>query len=125
MKSVHGFGLGVVLLACCLVACNPRAGLPRSSAFEIGMTRAEVVARFGEPDDKRVLVRADHDVWGPIEGFWPGLPIGAEVEIWYYRSRAPSDQVAPELQYGTTELYFVDGSGTVRGRGFAPDNVNY
>jgi hypothetical protein len=51
-------------------------------------------------------------------------PNGSEVEIWYYSTRVEQagddGSVAAD---GTTEVYFVDGSDTVQGIGFAPEGA--
>lgn len=117
--------MATVILAAGLVACSSGRDLPDNAAFQVGMERSDVLARFGPPDRKRVLVRSVEPVWGPIEGFWASVEEDSEIEIWYYRSRARLDSSPDGLGIGTTELYFVDGSVTVQGTGFDPDGVNY
>jgi len=97
---------------------------PDHAEFAIGMTRAEVIDRFGEPERKQVIRKAAEPIWGAIETFWSEVPLGSEVEIWSYstRIRDTNDGGSPSSD-GVTELYFVDGSGTVNGIGFAPRGV--
>jgi hypothetical protein len=94
---------------------------PDHTWFTTGMSRASVIERFGEPDRKQTLRKTDEFIWGAIESFWPEVPTGSEVEIWYYSTRVElaGDDVSV-ADDGTTEVYFVDGSDTVQGIGFAP-----
>lgn len=112
------WSLGCVLLVIGSVACY---SAPDHAEFTIGMSRASVIERFGEPDRKQTLRKTDERIWGAIELFWPEVPTGSEVEIWYYPTRVDlaGDEVSVAAD-GTTELYFVDGSDTVQGIGFAP-----
>ncbi|MBA1147580.1 hypothetical protein H0Z60_10995 [Ectothiorhodospiraceae bacterium WFHF3C12] len=102
--------VSVVLLALlAMTACDRR---PAPGDFSVGMTRAAVVATFGDPERTRTLIRDTEHVWGPIEDFWLDVVPGAHVEIWYYPARG-----------GTVELYFVNDSATVLGTGFAPEGA--
>lgn len=85
---------------------------PPGDAFETGMSRDEVVARFGEPRRQTAIRKTEAPIWGAIESFWDTAPMGSLIEIWEYPA-----------QGGTVELYFVDGSDTVRGTGFAPEGA--
>jgi hypothetical protein len=76
------------------------------------MSREQVLATFGEPQQRQSLVKSDPRIWGPIEEFWPSVKAGSRVEIWSYPARG-----------GSVELYFVDGSPRVQGRGFAPEGA--
>ena len=67
-----------------LAGCAPQ--LPGHGEFTVGMERAEVLDLFGEPQSKRSLTKTGDNIWGPIEDFWPRVPIGARVEIWSYDS---------------------------------------
>ncbi|NNG16358.1 MAG: hypothetical protein HKM89_07750 [Gemmatimonadales bacterium] len=94
---------------------------PDHGWFAVGMSRTAVIERFGEPDHKQTLRKTDERIWGAIESFWLEVPTGSEVEIWHYSTRiemAGGD--GSSSGEGTTELYFVDGSDTVQGIGFAP-----
>ena len=42
------------------------------------------------------------------------VPLESTVEVWSY-----------EVKGGAVELYFVDESERVRGKGFAPEGVDY
>lgn len=99
-------GVAIVAVGCA------SADEPVPSAFRVGMSRAMLVAEFGEPESRRSLVKSQEHVWGPIEDFWSSLPDGARVEIWRYPAAG-----------GTVELYFVDGSPRVQGTGFAPEGA--
>jgi hypothetical protein len=78
------------------------------------MSRQEVLAAFGEPRRRDVLVKSGTPVFGPIETFWSTVSPGARVEIWSYPATG-----------GTVELYFVDDSSEVEGTGFAAEGAVY
>jgi len=119
-------GLAIFLVATWLsgLSCGPE--LPRHEEFAIGMSRDDVLARFGEPARTQDLVKSDERIWGPIEDFWPEVPPGATVETWAFPStmRLESPQGAT-AQPGQTELYFVNGSDTVDGIGFYIEGAVY
>ena len=94
---------------------------PHHAEFTVGMTRADVIERFGEPERKQMIRRTREPTWGAIETFWNEVPLGSVVEIWSYSTliRDTSDDGPPSSD-GVTELYFVDGSDTVNGIGVAP-----
>lgn len=98
-----------LLVAVTLFGCQ---SLPMPSDFKIGMSRQEIIHRFGGPRDRRSLIKSNPYILGPIETFWSSVPPGAHVEIWSYPAAG-----------GTVELYFVDGSLEVRGTGFAPEGA--
>ena len=112
----------IVAAVCTLGSCN---SLPDHRDFAVGMTRTDVLERFGEPSRSSNMRKADNAVWGPIEDFWSRIPVGGTVEIWFYRTTHESAAGSGNRKTGTTEIYFVDGSPTVSGRGFAPDGVVY
>ena len=101
------------LLAWLLVACGAAPGA-RLDDFELGMSRAAVVERFGEPARRQTLVKTQPQIWGPIESFWDGVAMGARVELWSY-----------PVEGGAAELYFVNGSTEVQGKGFADARAVY
>jgi hypothetical protein len=89
------------------------------------MKRAIILSQCGPPDLKRTLLKTAPAIWGTIEDFWSGVPMGAKVEIWLYKSQAQLEEGSSNLTAGTTELYFVNGSASVDGIGFAPEGVVY
>ena len=89
------------------------------------MERSIVLATFGSPDQEQIMFKQSAAIWGPIEEFWVKVPDRAKVEIWSYESRAQLVEGSAETTRGSTELYFVDDSPTVRGVGFAPKGVVY
>jgi len=101
---------GCVLLVL-LVACSAR---PNPKDITPGDSRDAILQVYGEPTGQRLMTKKDDAVWGPIEDFWYGVPMGSRVEIWTYR-----------VDDGDVELYFVDDSPTVGGIGFAPEGVVY
>jgi len=101
----------VLMSAIALFACESAR---QSSDFEVGMSREQLVETFGEPHERKTLVKSDASIWGPIETFWSKVPLGSRVEIWSYR-----------VDGGSAELYFVDGATRVQGTGFAADGVIY
>ena len=106
---------GIILASAILVGFLLGTGcstLPPDDAFEIGMSRDEVVSRFGEPHRRTSIRKTEAPIWGAIETFWDTVPVGSLIEIWAYPA-----------QGGTVELYFVDGSDTVQGTGFAPEGA--
>lgn len=105
-----------------LLACD---GHPKHESFAVGMTRSGVVERFGEPARTSQLRKQDERIWGAIETFWSGVPLGSAVEIWSYRTTAAEAAGSDRRIEGSTELYFVDRSEAAAGLGFAPDGVVY
>jgi hypothetical protein len=100
--------------------------IPRKhSDFAVGMSRSAVLSRFGPPDRHQTLVKTSGAVWGPIEDFWPEIPLGARVEIWSYRSKAEVEGGSPDAIDGSTELYFIGDSELVDGIGFAVEGAIY
>lgn len=100
-----------------LMACEP--GVPSHRDFLIGMTRAEILDKFGEPTQTQTLIKTGEPIWGPIEEYWPQVPAGATVEIWSYDSRIDmTDNGKTFQQAGQTQLYFVNESSDVTGIGF-------
>ena len=118
-RGLRRLSLGCALFVLGTMACY--SAPDRAEFPTVGMSRAGVIERFGEPDRKQTLRKTDESIWGAIETFWAEVPSGSEVEIWYYSTGvelAGGDGAAtPD---GITELYFVDGSDTVGGIGFAP-----
>ena len=84
------------------------------SEFEQIDTRDELLERFGEPAERQVIVKADEGIFGPIEGLWGTLALGARVELWSY-----------PVAGGAIEVYFVDGADTISGTAFAPEGAVY
>lgn len=110
------------ILLSLLLACE---NVPTHESFEVGMSRATILERYGEPDRMSGLRKEDDRVWGPIEDFWSRVPVGGSVEIWTYRSTAQWEANSGRRTRGTTEVYFVDRSQVVSGLGFAPEGVVY
>lgn len=98
-----------VVFGLALTACSDAAA---PGDFRVGATRAEVLASHGDPERRQTLRKVDESVLGPIEDFWPSVPDGNTVEIWAY-----------PVEGGTIELYFVDDSEHVKGKGFAPSGA--
>ena len=111
-----------LLTGLALPACEER---PSHSRFELGTTRAELRARFGEPLRIREMWKTGGAVFGPIESFWSRVPDGGRVEIWSYPSRHTWIEGSSEAREGQTELYFLDAVDAVAGIGFAPAGVVY
>ena len=74
----------LLLFAATLASCG--ADVPRHEEFVVGMGRTDITAQFGEPDRTQKLTKSDDNIWGPIEEFWPKVPIGATVELWAFQS---------------------------------------
>lgn len=106
------FFLAVMLLM--LTSCSETPDKPAAAEFRVGATRLEILQAFGPPAQEQLLHKSSNPIWGPIEDFWPQVPIGSKVQIWSY-----------EVQGGRLELYFVDGSSLVQGTGFAPEGAVY
>jgi hypothetical protein len=98
-----------VVFGVALTACSDAAA---PSDFRVGATRTEVLSSHGDPERRQTLRKVDKSVLGPIEDFWPRVPDGSTVEIWAY-----------PVEGGTIELYFVDDSEHVKGKGFAPSGA--
>jgi len=100
-----------------LMACGPHE--PSHSEFKTGMTRSEILSKFGKPQQTQTLTKTGEPIWGPIEDYWPRVPIGATVEIWSYDSHMiPEHDGDTSEQPGQSELYFVNDSNEVTGTGF-------
>jgi hypothetical protein len=121
----HRLPVAVVYLA---VGVELSCGLelPHHEDFAVGMSRDDIRARFGEPARTQELAKSDERIWGPIEDFWPEVPVGATVEIWGFRSTmsVESDR-GSRAEAGQTELYFVNDSNTVDGIGFYIEGAVY
>ena len=114
----------LVLTSVVLVACG--SGVPQHSEFSVGMSRSEILSRFGEPRRTQSLTKSGDEIWGAIEEFWPQIRRGAIVEIWAYDSRIQLIDAEREIdQQGQTELYFVEDSETVTGIGFHVSGAVY
>lgn len=87
---------------------------PGPGDFNVGATRQEVLESFGAPSSRQTFTKQDGAIWGPIEDFWMQVPLKSTVEVWSY-----------EVKGGVVELYFVDESERVQGKGFAPEGVDY
>jgi hypothetical protein len=101
-----------VLISLALVlGCAP---LPDAAQFQPGLSRAQLLDRFGPPAHRKSFHKTGEGIWGPIENFWPSVPRGRTVEIWTY-----------PVHGGSVELYFVDGSERVQGAEFSPEGAVY
>jgi hypothetical protein len=117
----RGFLLVTVIA---LVACGPH--LPRHSEFTVGMSRSEILGKYGKPQRTQTVSKTGDHIWGPIEDIWPRVPHGATVDIWSYDSRLISRGEGVEHeQSGHTELYFVNESSQVSGIGFRIEGADY
>jgi len=112
-----GFRHTLLLASVILMACEPSP--PSHSEFTIGMTRSEILSKFGKPQQTQTMRKTTQPIWGPIEDYWPKVATGATIEIWSYDSRmTTTDDGNTSKQPGQTELYFVDESDEVTGIGF-------
>jgi hypothetical protein len=93
--------------------------LPLHSEFKIGASKVNIRREFGNPNRTQSLYKRGDGIWGEIETFWGTVPLGSTVEVWFYRS-----ENLP-MGAGHTELYFIDNSKKVNGRGFSPKGVVY
>ena len=119
-----GFRQFIFIALLALIACGPRA--PNHSEFAIGMSRSEILDKFGEPQQTQTLTKTSEPIWGPIEDYWSQVPMGATVEIWAYESRMITrEKGGTSEQRGQTELYFVNDSNEVRGIGFQLEGAVY
>ena len=112
------------LLTIGLVCCASKNFDRDHADFKIGISRSELLSRFGRPDLEQTLYKGSEAIWGPIESFWQQVPQGAKIEIWSYRSTRSTDNSSDGIN-GSTELYFVNGSSTVNGIGFAVEGAVY
>ncbi|MDH3378809.1 MAG: hypothetical protein OEQ39_17935 [Gammaproteobacteria bacterium] len=109
----------ILLIAMLVLGCTPATPLPLHSEFKVGASQTEIQREFGDPARTQSIHKRGEGIWGAIETFWSSVPIDSTVEVWYYRSENPT------MGAGHTELYFVDNSKTVDGRGFSKDGVVY
>ena len=104
--------LALLILAVSVVlACS---NSPRPGDFKVGATRQQVLESFGAPSLRQTYSKQDDAIWGPSEDFWARVPLNSSVEVWSY-----------QVEGGTLELYFVNESERVKGKGFAPEGVVY
>ncbi len=80
----------------------------------VGTSKADAVARLGQPDESKTIVKQQEHIWGPAEDFWYTLDMGDSIEIWTYKS--------PQ---GTLQLYFLRGSETVDYEAFVDKDIVY
>ena len=85
----------------CILSVSTCTSQPSQSDFEVGVSKQELVTKFGDPIRIRTMVKSGH-INGPIENLWYTLEDGTEIEIWHY-----------EVKEGTVELYFVERSDQV------------
>ncbi len=100
-----------ILAVSFVLACS---NSPRPGDFQVGATRQHVLESFGVPSLRQTYSKQDDAIWGPIEDFWARVPLNSSVEVSSY-----------QVKGGTLELYFVDESERVQGKGFAPEGVVY
>lgn len=100
-----------ILAVSVVLACS---NSPRPGDFKVGATRQQVLDSFGVPSLRQTYSKQHDAIWGPIEDFWARVPLNSNVEVWSY-----------QVEGGTLELYFVDESERVQGKGFAPEGVVY
>ncbi len=106
-----GPGRFVVITLALVLGC---ASLPDAAQFPPGLSRTQLLERFGPPAHRKSFHKTGEGIWGPIESFWSRVPRGSTVEIWTYPVRG-----------GTVELYFVDGSERAQGAEFSPEGAVY
>lgn len=123
INSIYRFALlgqlGCFLVFLTILVVSCAEPIPNHSQFSVGMTRDEVLEKFGKPERSQVMTKSGEAIWGPIEEYWAEIPLGAKVEIWGFKSEITME--APEGNYkqaGQTELYFVSDSDKVTGLGF-------
>ena len=112
------YAIDRVALLLCLASCAPTA--PRQAELTVGMTRADVLSVRGDPVRQSTLKKQSEPIWGPIESFWSGVPMGSTVEIWAYDTEPGEGGEARQI-----ELYFVDDSDRVAGIGLHVEGVAY
>lgn len=89
----------------------------------IGMTQAQILSKFGEPDRKQSFTRTggpDTDIgFGPpLEcRYFRDLPGGSVVDVWYYD--------LPEDKGWLLEFHFIRGKGTVVCSQYLDEPVDY
>lgn len=110
--------ISLLLVAIVAVGCTKNSRLPMHSDFHAGMNQSNIRSQFGEPVQITTFIKRDEAIWGAIETYWSGLPVGSTVEAWSYESESPMGK-------GHTELYFLNGASEVSGIGFSPKGVVY
>jgi hypothetical protein len=78
------FGFYVIWMAVLLGACHARDG--GSVAVDTGSMRADVRARWGEPERVREFKLPEGHFFGPQESLTGLIPAGTLVEEWVYRA---------------------------------------
>ena len=102
----------LVIFLLAFAGCSRTIEKPEASQFHIGATRVEILDSFCAPRQEQSFHKTGNAIWGPIEEFWPEVPLGSTVEVWSY-----------SVQDGSIELYFIDGSSRAQGIGFEPEGA--
>lgn len=102
-------------IAFLVVACSPTNVFLQTNEPPpemVGPSKADVVARLGQPDERKTIFKQQEYVWGPPEAWWDTLEMGDSIEIWSYK-----------FPRGTLHLYFLRGSETVDHEAFVDKNI--
>ena len=109
-----------------IVSCSDDVSVPMHADFNIGASRDEITAQFGNPIRIQTFTKQGQPIWGAIESYWELVPDGSTVEIWAYPSKINlQDADMVYIQEGETELYFLDASEIVSAKGFHIEGVVY
>ena len=73
----------LIFLLFCLSGCLP--GGRSADKIEVGMTRADVRAHLGEPEEIQPFFLRDERLFGPQEELIGLVPFGTTVEEWVFR----------------------------------------
>ncbi|MEK6652431.1 MAG: hypothetical protein AABY50_05825 [Nitrospirota bacterium] len=84
------------------------------SQIEKGQSKQAIVKLFGEPVEKKFIVKNNKFIWGPEEEFWDEIPMETRMEVWRY-----------EFSDGNLNLYFLNEGKTLDYKAFAPKGVIY
>lgn len=104
-------------IAFSLVACSSTDAplqTDKPPQVAVGTSKADVLKRLGQPDERATIVKQQEAIWGPSGAWWHTLEMGDNVEIWSYL-----------FPHGTLQLYFLRGSETVDYEAFIDKDVVY
>lgn len=118
--------ISCLILLTILLSASCSDLVPDHGQFAAGMTRDEVLKKFGKPLSTHYMTKSGKGVMGAIEDYWHKIPDGAKVEIWIYHTVNMME--SPEgnhRQDGQTELYFINDSDRVNEIGFSIEGAIY
>ncbi len=109
--------MGVIIIIVCITAsisgCNNKYADFRDKIRK-GQSKQALLKLFGDPYEKKIVIKSQRFIWGPEEDFWDKIPMATRLERWSYN-----------ISDGHLNLYFLEEGGTLDYIAFAPKGVVY